>query len=864
MVQGPGGVPTPVNIHGAIALHPDGSVYVTTEEIVPPGNVSVIPTVQCFEASGALRWTFGLGPINCDHESRPTPAVDSDLNRVYVGTGSGHIFALNTAVTASGIPTVAWQFPPTGSTLLVGAFRAQLAFDSTQVYAHCNDGKLYVLNRTTGVLVKTWTTGNNGPTGSGWDPKPLSSGAAISADGVVFVGTAETLNSNSGLQTGRLLGFDPSAPGTAAPKFAVSLGVAIEGPPSIGPNCWVYVASRNCDFADTSSVASDANHPFEAKVFVIDPTVSPAPTTPLFSNWVLRDHFSADGAGPGAIFGVTIDRFGYVYVSDFSHMITRFTPTLDRLDAIHLPGKLCQTPALTHGGRLLVAESDPSSGNTDARSVTALALYPIPTSTANGAWGAKIGEAAVDYSDLFVDTPGRTINLPPSPLLGAPLNTFPHATIAWRVKSANVTPIAPASSFAWAPNQFGGVAVAADGGIWTADAGGMTSGDVPGGHLVRISGSSPLMGGSWTSLQGGNRRSGAFAAVSEYIIAELANFISSTGSQDVTAVHPSGYAVGMSEGYYNYPNAAYQRAATVWSGTVPTALLGSSGSPAPWVPSTASGLNLLGDVVGWKESANLPLVWENTLGTSAFLVQLPTEPGSSLTRTVGINDSKAVVGYGAVAGVNRVYRWIKTGGSWGIVSVPLSGGYAAETAGITSAGRIFGRAKFGGGNWKGYYSQPSPSTLNVVSQLSDFGGGQSEVLAGLDGYGVIGRSLDSSGRWRAFFVKGDLSQSLTLAAGDQLPPLLPSGSANTSRARGINRSCAVVGEATDNFNTGVLHAFVWAPNRSTLVNLQTFVIGSQLALSSAAAICDGGTIVGTGTSGSIPRNWIAYPVYKTN
>ncbi len=514
-----------------------------------------------------------------------------------------------------------------------------------------------------------------------------------------------------------------------------------------------------------------------------------------------------------------------------------------------------------------MGESDPTGGNVDARAITALPLYPVPTQTTPGAWGATIGGAAVDYSDGFVNDPNRRINLAGTinSASWAPLNTLPPTTVAWRIKSANISPIAPATSFLLCPNQFGGIAVAPDGGIWTADAG-LVAGGTPGGHLVRIAGNSPLMGGSWTTLQGGNRRTGAFNVTPEYVIAELGSYISSgAGIQQVYAVHPNGYSIGASQGYYNYPSSSYQRVPKVWSGTVPRALSGTALQPSTWFDTIAQALNSFGDVVGCWEGHNAPLVWENTLAANSLAVQLPVEPGSSLTRTTGINDSKTVVGFGTFSSSSKVYRWAKdSSGNWQFTGLSIPGGFPAEASGVTAAGSIFGRAKFDGSHWKGYYTLPNPIALLGAFQLGDFGGGQSEVTAASDYVGVAGRALDSGNRWESFLVRGTLDHQLTLGAGDQLPPLLPAGSANTSFAHGLNRSCVVVGETTDNSNNGVTHAFVWSPGRANLVDLQNYVIGTSLVLKSAVAVTDSGVIIGTGTSSGLPRNWIAYPVFKTN
>jgi hypothetical protein len=732
--------------------------------------------------------------------------------------------------------------------------RAQLALDSTSVYVHANDGKLYAVDRlatASAVSVaptKWWTTGNVEPGSASFDPSPTSSGPAIGCDGMIFVGTAEHSDpaDMESPWTGRLLAFDPQSPfvdeetkEAQGPLFAINLGAPISAPPAIGPNGWVYLSSRNTD----TSIAGDGSH--RSKLFAVDPAHPSPSNDPNYEEWIPVD--PQEQTGPGAILGVVIDRFGYVYAADFGHTLTRFTATLSRLDSIRTIGKLCQTPAITHSQFIILGQSDPTGVASNARKVVAFPLLPIPTTTVNGSWGVKIGQTKTETDSDLVSS-------------------------AWQVKTANVavppaTPPNVAEPFAWGENQLGGVAIASDGAIWTVDTAG---------QIVKISGSSPLMGGSWTSLQGGNRRTGAFAPVSEYIVAELGGYYMGSNPTprivEPKAIHPMGYSVGQANGYFLYPNTGYfGNMASRWTGTGISPL-----GDQYMEGSAATAINYGGDIAGWRPNTGIPYVWEGGAVGTPVPVALPREAGSSAVQATGINDSKAVVGYGTVSGspsFDRVYRWTKSGVIWSRTPISLSGNHSAQAFGVTRDGRIFGKAKFGGGNWRGFYSGPTPVNLNFVTQIGDLGGGQSEVLAALDDYGAVGRALKTSTVWRAFYIPGNLENSPSLAEGIPLPPIegVPvENTAYTSAAYGLNRSCAVVGEASNALG-GSIRAFVWAPGRTSLVNLQSFVnSGSPLILDRAVSIADGGLILGKGHTGDgyytpyVSKAWIAYPVYKTH
>lgn len=841
---------------GSVAVDPSGNIYIAIQATEDRGAVPPITTdaaIESYTPAGVLRWRYVIGPPKCGHDVVPVPTVDSENGLLWVVSEG---LKGNQLLTGVGARLRALKLNPVsaaGELVRYTTFstitqcRAQLAFDSSSVYVHANDGKLYAVPRsatssaTSVPPTKWWATGNIEPRDATCDPDPMSSGVVIGCDGMLFVGTAQNEDRDNPdfPWTGRLLAFNPAAAlvdivtlEASGPVFEVALGAPVSSPPAIGPNGWVYVASRNTDW---SSIA-DGSH--RSKIFAINP-VQPS-SVANYEAWmpVHPDEIN----GPGAILGVVIDRYGYVYAPDFGHTLTRYTPTLDLMDSVRTVGKLCQTPAITHGNFIIFGESDPTSVAPAARKLVAFPLLPIPTATVNGSWGVKIGQTKIETaSDL--------------------------TTTAWQVKDANVSmPVTtpPLDPFAWDKNQLGGLAIASDGVIWSVDSAG---------QIVKISGTSPLMGGSWTSLQGGNRRTGAFAPVSEYIIAELGGHYPGSNPyppfQEPKAVHQMGYTVGQANGYYMYPaSGGFGWIATRWVGTgaVP---LGDTSMES----SFALGMNSLSDIVGWKTSG-LPYVWEGGLIGTPAPVALSRESGSSAVQATGVNDNLTVVGYGIFGSYNKVYRWNKTGGVWPTAptAIPLSGNYSAQAFGITRNGRIFGKAKFAGGNWKGYYSPVSPITLDSVTQLTDFGGGQSEALAALDDYGVVGRALKTASVWRAFFIPGNLANTPGLVAGSELPRLqgVPAGNTTySSAAYGLNRSCAVVGEASD--SSGSLRAFAWGPGKTTLVNLQPFVTsGSPLVLDRAVSIADGGLIVGKGHTGDgyytpfVYKGWIAYPVYKTN
>ncbi len=58
---------------------------------------------------------------------------------------------------------------------------------------------------------------------------------------------------------------------------------------------------------------------------------------------------------------------------------------------------------------------------------------------------------------------------------------------------------------------------------------------------------------------------------------------------------------------------------------------------------------------------------------------------------------------------------------------------------------------------------------------------------------------------------------------------------------------------------GAFRAFLWHPGWANLMDLNTLA-PSGWVLTSAAAVCDAGHIIGPGTKNGASRQWLLYPV----
>ena len=182
------------NIHGGVAtIGSSGDIYFST--LSSPGTYA---NVMALNLSGTQpKWTFNAPDFGTNYDMYPVPALDAAGLKLYIGSDVGTFYCLDTS--ANPAQRVVWQYPPQGYPRLTDKIRSGAALDpnnplGSTVYFHCNDGYLYALDANTGAQRWRAHTFNEG--GPSTNPnktppylQPLSSAPAVSATGIVYVGS---------------------------------------------------------------------------------------------------------------------------------------------------------------------------------------------------------------------------------------------------------------------------------------------------------------------------------------------------------------------------------------------------------------------------------------------------------------------------------------------------------------------------------------------------------------------------------------------------------------------------------------------------------------------------------------------------
>ena len=234
------------------------------------------------------------------------------------------------------------------------------------------------------------------------------------------------------------------------------------------------------------------------------------------------------------------------------------------------------------------------------------------------------------------------------------------------------------------------------------------------------------------------------------------------------------------------------REATVWTGTSPAGLgtLSNAGS------SVAFGINNAGNVVGWSDSSDgtRAFSWESGSGMSC----LGTRPGGTQTRAYNINASGQSVGWGTTPAGDRGFT-----ASPALSAVPTISGTGGRT-------RAFGNSNDNG--WVAGDAQ-DPTLGDVAFVWSPTGG---TVAMGLLAGAArsFGADVNSDGvavGWADGLPGGEQayvwSTDTGMVALDSL--LVGTNGWSVQRARGINDSGAIIGNAMD--ANGAMHAVLLTP-----------------------------------------------------
>jgi probable HAF family extracellular repeat protein len=308
--------------------------------------------------------------------------------------------------------------------------------------------------------------------------------------------------------------------------------------------------------------------------------------------------------------------------------------------------------------------------------------------------------------------------------------------------------------------------------------------------------------------------------------------------------------------------------------------------------SEASGLNNLGQVVGWSTTASGET--HGFLYANNTMTDLGTLVGGTYSFATAINDRSQVVGYGGINGYGPGFREIRNSFLWARGSIrALSGFYCVcsfnerypvtAAHGINAAGQIVGKAKTLRSASHAYLWQddlvtdldegPSSSSASIAfginglgqvvgvrdgraflwqnGEMRDLGalpGGQTSLARAINVRGqVVGEAdvfggLDS----HAFLWQGGTMQDLGTLPGD-----------HSSRARAINAAGQVVGESVG-ADGASSRAFLWQDGLMRDLNL-LIPPGARWVLTKAAAINDAGQIAGTGLHDGAVRAFLLTP-----
>ena len=322
----PGGAP----IEAGIALGNNGSLFFATLGIKNTES----PKLFGLNASHGNLWT--PKDLGANGLVRCVPSVSPSGDKVYLGTDANNLLAV---YTATGNEAFNYMVPGSGDRKI--RCTPALNFNASQVgangavYFHCNDGKLYGLDATTGTPLTGWpvSTGNNGgPRTYGVHQETWSSSPVIATDGRIYVGSAN----------GHVYGFTPGG----SLILDVNIGLPIEGSLAVGADGWLFGGTRESINYSINSI--------NGNVFAIDPSLYSTGNPNAAIRWNINV-----GEGPlNYIASPVIDQSGFVYFTEFGHYIRKFHPTTGaEIADFHIPGKACQTPAINQSGMIFVGSS---------------------------------------------------------------------------------------------------------------------------------------------------------------------------------------------------------------------------------------------------------------------------------------------------------------------------------------------------------------------------------------------------------------------------------------------------------------------------------------------------------------------------
>lgn len=842
-------------VGGGTLARQDGRYFVAT---MAGQNGTPVAKVRAWRSDNSTLWTWNT-PGNEGIDIVPT--LNSDATRLFVATTAGKVYCLDASTPDSGGQNpnrVIWSVNlGSVTTTLTGTFpvHAQLAIsiDGSTLYVRTSQTKSADPTAVRSYLFAIFlsdfaphTPSSSDLTGRlAWNPVPIydnlpnteilhsfphSSGPTVATTGNIYFGT----------QTGHLLGISSAGSvvfdlnlGTSQPVldryhsigYTDSPTIVIEANPAINDNGVVYIATRQWRSAVNLFDSKE-----DAIIAAVDPTL-PAASSIRWLNTVSTD----DPAFPkGVIASPIIDRAGFVYVTCWGHHIEQFDSTSGLQGRVwnnsssagaYITGKLYQTPALTDDGFLVIAESGAvDTGKAD--------IAALPT------------EGSTD------------------PMVVRPL---------WEYSAAVL------DNGAEYPNYYGSPAISSTGAIYIADSMGTGSGLPPTqtpkyGRVFKIAGKSPLMDAPWPSLAGGNARNGRGSTYSQSFFQFFGY-----GSYDFTirSLDNANRSIGTTFG----ASPTFYWQTTMWNPAAANVF------PNWYAFGTAS--DVVGDVgaimgsggIGYQ-AAVFPLgAYNQSVAPVSLPVPSTTQDYQGNTVTIvqsfvsGFSEDRFIVG-----GVNNQgatvltpIRWRLDSGSYtGLIIRPPAGNRASVSA-VGTSGWAVGHAYFVSSGAYYHAFKLVPDALQNAFQLDSPdlgtlpGGGSSVALDIREDYGIVGKSQNAGGNWRAFLMpfRADINDSRHYnsisTAGIELPPLanVGSGPAWTSSANSLNRKGIVVGTSQISNGAGGYtgRATMWVPTGNggySSVDLNGYApVGGGWILTSALKINDQGTIVGIGSKNGV-------------
>ena len=759
------------NIEGGITLGPDNSIYFSALQLNGASIIWGRTTV------GSLKWQWQ--PVSNSRIVCP-PSISTSGDKIFVCADEGAVYGLHTATTPPGGNRQAWRFPAVG--VLGAGIRNTPLYDATNpcgptIYCQGNDAKLYAISANTGIQLWVSTSGNTSPTPTTpFHTSTWSSSPVLDHQNRVVVATSGGVICMFDRVTG--LQIDEVSVRQVLGNNTIEFEAAI----AVGPNGWIYAATRRYNSADGLT----------QKLIAVDFSRANPDSNQLVFNASVPTS-DVDAAAPGVIGGVILDRMGFVYVTEFGHQFVKFNAITGALvskwTSQTMIGKLCATPSLTEDGIALVPMSD------------------VVPSSEDGVdnWGLAAVRTCAGTGD-------------DSPLL-------------WNWK--------PSSELGFI-NLVGSPAVRSDGTIIIGDSEG---------RLWKLNAKSRLLVNGWPTLQNGNTRGGVGKPITTICEELPAYYMGDPALNTITRLDQAGRALGSAHGYpLPNPGGPFKMGA-IWDfGTVK--LVDSSSSDA--INVTVNGSDWRGTYVGGR-TAEPSRKWEGGVPSGYSFLPVPVGFHFTYSFATAVGEDGMVVGFGPhVSGFNRVAWWRKNNGVWTAETLDFAGGGNAQANGVTSDGRICGKAQFAGQNstYTAFLTGFNPFTLGSVDNLGSTGGA-SEALETSTSGGTVGWSDNGTIRV-AFRIPPSPAQQAVL--GNTLQSL----GGTASEAWGVNCLGQTVGRSKT--SAGQWQAVRWLPGVGVPVNLNTPALAAQgWSLEHAVSITDQGIIAGYGKKNGQPRVWMLRP-----